>query len=251
MTPLRRHFHPESRFGGFSRVDGMMEFYTRIAALLRPSDRVLDYGAGRGAQIAEDAIPYRRWLKTLKGRCAHLDGCDVDAAVLGNPYLDAAAVIDPGRPLPYPDAAFDLIYSNWVFEHVDDPAAAATELLRVVKPGGHICAVTPNKWGYIAFASRLAGNRLHVPLLRRVQPGRKEFDVFPTRYRMNTRRALERLFGHAADVCAYGIAGEPAYHFGNKLVYRAFTWLHALTPAALQPVLLIFIRKHGGSGAPE
>lgn len=247
---LRHHFFPEARFGGFGRADGMIEFYTRVAALLRPSDRVLDYGAGRGAQIAEDPIPYRRGLKILKGRCARLDGCDVDDAVLGNPYLDAAALIEPGAPLPYPDATFDLIYSNWVFEHVDDPAGAAAELLRVLKPGGHICAVTPNKWGYIALASRLAGNRRHVALLRRIQPNRKEFDVFPTHYRLNTARAVRRHFGGVAETVAYAVPGEPAYHFGSAAVYRAFTWLHALTPAALQPVLLIFIRKHGGSPTP-
>src|SRR5690606_27497217 len=115
-------------------------------------------------------------LKILKGRVAHLEGCDIDPEVLTNPYLDAAKVFDPEEPLPYEDASFDLVYSNWVFEHIEKPEIAARELLRVVKPGGYICALTPNRWGYISIASRLAGNRHHVPLLRRIQPDRKEFD---------------------------------------------------------------------------
>ena len=240
---LRTEFLPESRFGGFSRADAMVEFYFRIAALLRPGDRVLDYGAGRGAQIAEDTIPHRRALKVLKGRCAHLEGCDIDPEVLTNPYLDSAKVFDPQKPLPYEDASFDLIYSNWVFEHVDDATFVSAELLRVLKPGGYLCAITPNKFGYISIAARLAGNGMHVPLLRRIQPSRKEFDVFPTRYRLNTAAAIRRYFGAHAEVVAYGVAGEPAYTFNRGWIYRAFKWLHALTPRGLQPLLLIFIRK--------
>ncbi len=240
---LRPRFSPESRFGGFSEVDAMIEFYGRISALVEPTNRVLDYGAGRGAQIAEDALPYRRALKTLKGRVAHVEGCDIDPEVLTNPYLDGAKVFDPEKSLPYDDGSFDLVYSNWVFEHVANPDIVARELLRVVKPGGYICALTPNKWGYIAIAARLAGNRNHVSLLRRVQPNRKEFDVFPTLYRLNTPGMVKRYFRDAADVVVYAVSGDPAYHFQKPAIYKLFQWIHALTPKRLQPLLLIFVRK--------
>ncbi|RIA35352.1 methyltransferase family protein [Hephaestia caeni] len=240
---LRQHFSPESRFGGFSEADAMIEFYGRIAALVEPTSRILDYGAGRGAQIAEDALPYRRALKTLKGRVAHVEGCDIDPEVMKNPYLDAAKVFDPTKPLPYDDDSFDLVYSNWVFEHVANPDMVARELLRVVKPGGYICALTPNRWGYIAVASRLVGNRNHVPLLRRIQPNRKEFDVFPTLYRLNTPNMVKRHFGHAADIVVYAVSGDPAYHFQRPTIYKLFQWIHRLTPKRLQPLLLIFARK--------
>ena len=240
---LIERFYPEARFGGFTRDDGGIEFFTRIAALLRPTDRVLDYGAGRGAQIATDECEYRRALKTLKGRVAHLEGCDVDPAVLDNPYLDAAKVIDPAQPLPYPDASFDLVYSNWVFEHVEDPATVAAELLRVTKPGGYICAVTPNKRGYIALAARLAGNKRHVSLLERIQPDRQAVDVFPTTYRLNTRAAIERYFGKGGEVAVYAMSSEPAYHFGSALLFRLMRLIHKLTPAALHTALFVFVRK--------
>lgn len=241
--PLVQRFYPEAAFGGFSRDDVSIEFYTRIAALIKPTDRVLDYGAGRGAQIDTEASDYRRQLKTLKGRVAHVEGCDVDAAVFENPFLDHAALFEPNKPLPYPDDSFDLIYSNWVFEHVEDPGQVAGELLRVVKPGGYICAMTPNKLGYIALAARLAGNARHVPLLKKIQPGRLDFDVFPTLYRLNTKGAVRKAFGERAEVAVYAVNSSPSYHFNKPAVYGALKLLHRLLPEAMAGVLLIFVRK--------
>lgn len=241
--PVIDRSYPEARFGGFTRDDGSVEFYTRIAALIEPGFRVLDYGAGRGAQIDEDPAPFRRSLKTLKSRVAHVEGCDVDPAVLANPHLDSAKVFDPARPLPYPDASFDLIFSSWVFEHVADPAAVASELMRVLKPGGYLCAVTPNKYGYIALASRLAGNTRHVRLLKRIQPGRKAEDVFPAFYRLNTRGAIARHFGAQGEVAAYAMSNEPSYYFGSAAMFWIFKLIHKLTPAALHTALFVFVRK--------
>jgi SAM-dependent methyltransferase len=137
----RRHrfearYFPEVEVGGFSRLSPGVLFWSRIAALIEPQFRVLDYGAGRGAFVAEDRSAYARGLKVLKGRVAHVSGCDVDPAVLENPTLDDAKVIDPKQPLPYADGAFDMVISSYVLEHVDDPAFVAAELARVVKPGG-------------------------------------------------------------------------------------------------------------------
>ena len=219
-------------------------FFTQVAALLRPTDHVLDFGAGRGEPILDDEVPYRRDLSNLRGRCAQLYGCDVDEVVLDNPYLDHAGVIQPEAALPYADDQFDLIVARHVFEHIADPDLVARELLRIVKPGGWITAVTPNKLGYIALGARLVPNRFHVRALSRVQPERKSQDVFPTRYRLNTRRALRKAFGGGAEIFTAGWASEPGYHFGNPYLYRLLKWAHKFLPAALQPTLLIYIRKY-------
>lgn len=239
---LRRHY-PEARIGGFSRRNGGVEFYTRINGLVDEDSTVLDYGAGRGAQIEVEPVPYIRRLKSLRGRVAHLEGCDIDDAVMRNPYLDSAKVFDPDKRLPYEDGTFDLIYSSWVFEHVANPAQVAAEMLRVTKPGGHICAITPNKFGYIALASRIAGSANHTRLLKRIQPERQEQDVFPTYYRLNSRSAVQRAFGGASEVVVYDTNWDPAYHFNRSAIYRSLMLLHAFTPPRLNSVLLVFIRK--------
>lgn len=241
---LLKRFYPEAAIGGFSRVDGSVEFWNRIAALIRPDWRVLDFGAGRGGHISEDPSEYRRRLKTLKGRVAYVEGCDVDPAVNDNPYLDSATIIAMGDPLPYPDASFDLVVANWVLEHVDRPEEVAAEMARVTKPGGWIAASTPNRWGYIAIATSLVPNRSHARMLERIQPGRKAEDVFPTRYKMNSGRALRRLFSPFGEVTVYTNSADPSYHFGNAILYRLGMLAHKLLPAGLQTALYLFVHRN-------
>jgi SAM-dependent methyltransferase len=167
----------------------------------------------------------------------------VDDAVLTNPFLDHAAVIVPGGRLPYPDHSFDIIYSRYVFEHVQDPDAVARELLRVLKPGGLIAALTPNRYGYIALAATVVPNRLHTWALRYIQPKRKSFDVFPTQYRLNSPGKLKRTFGLSATVYTQFVSGEPGYHFGSPFLYGLFKWMHRVMPERLQPLLIFYIRK--------
>jgi SAM-dependent methyltransferase len=240
---LVRGFFPESNIGGFSHVDGTIAFFTQISAILRPTDHVLDFGAGRGEPLLDDRVDYRRRLSNLQGRCAHLEGCDIDDAVLRNPFLDHAEVIRAGDPLPYADETFDLVIARWVFEHIENVEWLAPELLRVVKRGGLIAAVTPNKFGYIALAARLVPSRLHVSALNSIQPDRKPEDVFPTHYRLNTPAVLRKAFGHQADVFTKRSSSEPAYDFGRPSVFRAMKWLDKHLPEAFQPVLFAYVRK--------
>jgi SAM-dependent methyltransferase len=130
-----------------------------------------------------------------------------------------------------------------VFEHLPNPAGSAAELKRVLKPGGWIAAVTPNKWGYVAIASRMVPNRFHARALRAVQPGRKEEDVFPTHYRLNSLSSLRRHFGPECTVHAFRTSSEPAYHFGSTLLYGAMKTVHALLPPPLHTAICAFIRK--------
>lgn len=69
---------------------------------------------------------------TLKGKVAKVVTCDVDEAVLSNPGADETIVILPHQPLPFADGAFDLIVSNFVFEHIADPARVSGELRRIL-----------------------------------------------------------------------------------------------------------------------
>lgn len=243
---MERRVYPEVKVCGFPHNDQEVMFFSQVAAILQPNDQVLDFGAGRGEFIENDPSAYRVRLKNFRGRCARVYGCDPDACVLENPSLDCADVIEIGERLPYEDGQFDLIVSRHVFEHVTDPGWVAGELLRVLKAGGWICAMTPNKWGYVAVASRLLPNRFHAGALSSVQPGRPARDVFPTAYRLNRPAAVRRYFGHAADVYHYSHSGIPSYYFGSLPLMRLQQLAHRLIPPAFEVGLRFFIQKRVG-----
>ena len=69
---------PEVRAGGYSRIDGTVEFYGRVNALLKPHLRVLDFGAGRGAWREGDECAYSKSLRSLRNKVAQIVACDIN-----------------------------------------------------------------------------------------------------------------------------------------------------------------------------
>lgn len=242
-STIAQRFYPEIAAGGFSRIDGTVQFYQRVGALVQSHHVVLDLGAGRGGAHIDDDVPYRRQLRMFRGRAAWVVGADVDAAVLENPSLDEAVLIKMGR-LPISDDSVDVIFSDFTLEHISDPAQFSAEVTRVLKVGGWFCARTPNKYGYVAVASSMIPNRYHNTVLKRVQPDRMAEDVFPTYYALNTETAIVRHFPKAAWIhYVYGWNPEPAYFNQSPLLFGLVKALQALLPPLFATTLLIFSQK--------
>jgi SAM-dependent methyltransferase len=241
MDHEQRYF-PETKFGGFTRLDGTIQFYVRVNALLRPTDTVLDIGCGRGAW-ADDPCFMRRNLRALKERCARVIGIDVDEAAAANPFVTEFRRIESST-FPIEDAAIDVAVCDHVVEHVEDPAAFFLECRRVLKPGGYLCIRTPNARGYIALAARISPKRHHPRLISVAQPGRCEQDVFPAFYRCNTRSRLEGILSrHGFDACVFGFEAEPSYLGFSRVAYWLGILHQKLTPEALMLSLFCFARK--------
>lgn len=237
---------PEVGAGGFTRVDGSIEFYSRVQALLAPEMRVLDFGAGRGQWFDDDTCAYRKTVRQIRGKVRELVACDVDSAVLENRAADRVVHTQPGHALPFEDASFELIVADYVFEHLSNPLASSGELGRVLSPGGWLCARTPNAWGYVALVSRLVGNRSHVTVLHRAQPRRKAIDVFPTVYKLNSLRAIRRYFRDTEfENFSYRYDAEPAYFFDSPMILRCFELLQWILPPPCASQLFVFLRKRG------
>jgi SAM-dependent methyltransferase len=238
-TVLLERFYPETAFGGFTRVDGTMAFYLRVNALLHPASVVLDVGCGRG-EYAEDPVPDRRSLRTVRGKCAKVIGIDADEAATQNPFLDEFRLVT-GLPWPVGDSSVGLCLVDNVLEHVARPDLFFAECSRVVEPGGYVCIRTPNLCAYSTALARLIPNRLHAHLLGWVQPDRRPEDVFATYYRCNTQRRLSAaLARHGFEAVVLTHGGEPAYLGFSPTAYAAGVLWASKGPANLQSTLFAF-----------
>jgi SAM-dependent methyltransferase len=237
--------HPEKNIDHFTACDGTLKFFGFVKAIMLKikAPHVLDFGAGRGAWWHDDPSTYRKHMCNLRmGGNAFVTACDIDATVLTHPCSDKQIVIEPNERLPFADGTFDAIVSDMTFEHIENPELVCRELIRILKPGGYICARTPHRWGYVRLMSRLNPDRMHVFLLRHIQPYRSSEDIFRTRYQLNSPAQIRRRFPGCTLYYYYDNA-EPAYYFGSEVLYRAFALLHRLTPGFLATSLCVFIGK--------
>lgn len=245
MDKYEPEFYPEIAFGGFTRFDGTIEFYTRVNALVDSGSVLVDFGCGRG-EHQEDPSPVRRTLRYFKGKVAKVIGLDVDAAFRCNPTVDEFRVIAQGTLWPIADASVNLVLCDSVIEHLPDPELLFREARRVLASGGYLCIRTTNLLSYVGMASRLIPNRWHAPVLSRAQTARKQEDVFPTLYRCNTISAIRgHLRKHGFHAVVYGHDAGPGYLSFSKVAYAAGFVHQRIAPGIIRPTIMAFARQVG------
>lgn len=194
---LRRRFYPASFRGMYDTLQDAID------ELARPEHVVLDAGCGSG----------RVFQHRLAGRVRRVIGVDVTSEMRGNANIDGGAMADL-RALPFRDETFDLIVMSTVAEHLTEPEPVFRESARVLRPGGRLIVLTPNRWHYVTVAARALPHRLHVAF--NGWRGVDEHDVFRTAYRANTAARLSELATSA------GLHVERLERFETEPEYLAF-----------------------------
>ncbi len=117
---------------------------------LPPGSRVLDVGCGSGRHVSAaymlprtvtvgvDAAPAE--LAAARKRLVLHDRLGAHGG--GRWHLCAA----DGMQLPFGAEGFDAVVCSEVLEHIESPARAVTEMIRVLKPGGHLIVSVPRRW---------------------------------------------------------------------------------------------------------
>lgn len=141
--------------------------------------------------------------------------------------LEADLLVADAEALPFEDGSFDRVYSWGVLHHTPDTARAVREAVRVLRPGGDLCAMLYARHSWVAYGfwvrhALLAGRpwrSLAAVLARHMESeGTKAY----------TERELRRMFGGLADleivkvVTAYDvqIAGPLARLTRNRLGWQ-------------------------------
>ncbi len=163
---------------------------------------ILENGCGIGMYVEH--------LSSFGGKVIGLEYDFERAAEAGrsSPHIINGA----SESLPLPSAAFDLILSHEVLEHVRDDRLAIQEMVRVLQPGGRIVLFVPNR-GYpfethgIYWKGKYHfGNKLFINYLPRSLR-----DKLAPHVRVYSKKDLEKLF-----------AGLPVCFIERTIIFGAY-----------------------------
>jgi SAM-dependent methyltransferase len=97
--------------------------------------RILDVGCGVGM-----------YTSAFLRETNHVFGVEVEHERVVEARERAAGVAQAvGERLPFPDEAFDVVFSHEVLEHVADDRACVAGMVRVARSGGRIVVFVPNR----------------------------------------------------------------------------------------------------------
>lgn len=123
--------------------------------------QVLEIGCGLGTDGAQFARAGARYV-----------GVDLSPASvmlarknLELQHLPADLLVSDAECLPFPDAAFDVVYSNGVLHHTPNLPAAVAEIHRILRPGGRAIVMVYHKASINYYLGILFLRRLGVLLL--------------------------------------------------------------------------------------
>lgn len=109
-------------------------------------ETALEIGGGALAQAAMLASRARRYvtIDLMETHGMGLRNRSDLVARLGLSQLKP--VVARGEAVPLRNGCVDLVYSSNVFEHLEDQRKCASEIARVLRPGGHCVLVVPTPW---------------------------------------------------------------------------------------------------------
>lgn len=216
-TQLReRWFHGD--------VHPYRQMETLVRQALRPESTLLDAGCGRTAPT----------LVGFRGQAARLIG--IDCIEMTQSVAGCELYRRDLESTGLPDNSVDVIYSRSVFEHLERPGNVLQEFRRILSPGGRCVILTASLWDYATLVSMLIPNRFHPYIVSRTE-GRAAEDVFPARYRCNTRgRVLSLAKSSGLDVEDFRYAGQYPAYFAFSPVLFSVASMYELAVRQLRPL---------------
>jgi len=200
VARAREHYY--SRY-----VDAITLLLRTIVRNSNPDALVLDVGCG----YASYATPWREF-------CRYVVGMDMSPTIRNNTWV-GSRVRGDAYHVPLPQNSVDLIIMRFVVEHLERPLDALREAARVLRPGGKLVLLTPNRRHYVAQLALLTPLWFHRWYFGRL--GWAEEEIYPTLYRANTPGELKKAAGsvglHLAELEMY--EGPPGYLEGYWVPY--------------------------------
>ncbi|HEV2581966.1 MAG TPA: class I SAM-dependent methyltransferase [Ktedonobacteraceae bacterium] len=230
----------ELRIGRYGRLQAKLfqDMLRELGVEMHPDSLMLDFGCGEGGIVYQlrkqglkafgvDIVNDYAWVQQ---RCL-----DEGLAQEGE---DTFRLIDvENYRIPFDDNTFDVIFSDQVFEHVQNYPQALSEIKRVLKPGGSSLHIIPSRYRpveghlfiplggifqgrrYLAFWARLGIRNSFQQGQRRQEVADFNYDYLKHSTTYYTKSKIKRLFTAAFGNVTFV---EPVFihcHFGRVRRY--------------------------------
>jgi SAM-dependent methyltransferase len=148
--------HPVGSRGFFDDLDAY--HFEKLHHLLR----LVDFNGWRGRQVLEVGCGAGVDLARFARGGAEVTGVDLapSAIALARANFEQQGLrgrfeVGDGEQLPFPDAAFDLVYAHGVVQYTAHPQRLVEECRRVLKPGGTAIFQVYNRVSWLNLLSKL------------------------------------------------------------------------------------------------
>ena len=192
-----------------------------------------------------------KFCKELTG-IAQVVGIDLESTLETNNQSAPFGIRGDLGSLPFASKSFDMVISRSVVEHLGDPPQVFSEFFRVLRPGGRLVIITPNKYDYVSVIAALTPYSLHRALVSKIFQIPAD-DVFPTLYRANTLSAIDKALRSAGFEKRElrTINHYPAYLMFSPMLFHLGVWYERLTSLELfkslrGSILCVFEKQQAG-----
>lgn len=202
---LRERYYPRDEWPG-------IQYEAAVTHGHRGEGILLELGCGREAKR----------LKRMSEHFARGVGIDLEVAGRYAANDRARLIHGDGHTIALADHSVDVVAMANVAEHLERPADAFRECLRVLKPAGRLVVMTVNQRFPPIAAARIMPHGLR-QIVNRIASGTSHEDTFPAYYRANTTTTLEsaaREAGFTVDELRY-MPHHPHYLMFSTVAYRA------------------------------
>lgn len=120
-----------------SATDGRVQ---AVLEAIRPGDRVIELGCGKGRFLELICRVYQN---------TNCTGVDISQKLLTNMASSIERISGSMECVPCPDNSFDVVFSVEAIEHSANLEAAVAEMIRIARPGGRVVIIEKQQshWG--------------------------------------------------------------------------------------------------------